>query len=280
MMWPRAKLKFVARFGYGDALPNDEPHDGAFRVYGSNGHFASFSRSNTGAPAIIIGRKGSYGKVNWTEEPCFASDTTFFVDESTSRNHLRWIYWLLQTLRLDEGTDEAAVPGLNRETAYSRDVLVPPFSQQRIIADYLDHETARLDALVVAKERALGLLAEKRRALITPCRHPTASTPAHSHSATPASPGSARFRRIGESTRIRFHLHGIQNRAGLPSATTCFAAPEAGEGVSLSAGWERPRWLGIRLEPEVKSIAVPDDAALVYHQYEVRCGDVVMSRSQ
>ena len=44
---------------------------------------------------------------------------------------------------------------------------VPPIAQQRAIADYLDRETARLDALVAAKERVLGLLAEKRRALIT-----------------------------------------------------------------------------------------------------------------
>lgn len=43
----------------------------------------------------------------------------------------------------------------------------PPLAQQRAIADYLDRETARLDALVGAKERLLGLLAEKRRALIT-----------------------------------------------------------------------------------------------------------------
>ena len=166
-MWARAKLKFVARLGYGETLPRDEPQNGDFRVFGSNGPFASFLRANTRAPAIIIGRKGSYGKINWTAEPCFASDTTFFIDESTSRNHLRWIYWLLQTLQLDEGTDEAAVPGLNRETAYSNDVLVPPIPQQRAIADYLNRETARLDALVAEKERVLGLLAEKRRALIT-----------------------------------------------------------------------------------------------------------------
>jgi len=44
---------------------------------------------------------------------------------------------------------------------------VPPLPQQRAIANYLDRETARLDALVAAKERVLGLLAEKRRALIT-----------------------------------------------------------------------------------------------------------------
>ena len=44
---------------------------------------------------------------------------------------------------------------------------VPPLAQQRAIADYLDRKTARLDALVAAKERVLTLLAEKRRALVT-----------------------------------------------------------------------------------------------------------------
>ncbi|MBX3279774.1 MAG: restriction endonuclease subunit S [Acidobacteria bacterium] len=46
-------------------------------------------------------------------------------------------------------------------------IPVPPLSQQRAIANYLDCETSRLDALVAAKERLLELLAEKRRALIT-----------------------------------------------------------------------------------------------------------------
>lgn len=44
---------------------------------------------------------------------------------------------------------------------------IPPLAQQRAIADYLDREAARLDALVSAKERLLALLAEKRRTLIT-----------------------------------------------------------------------------------------------------------------
>lgn len=44
---------------------------------------------------------------------------------------------------------------------------IPPIPQQRAIADYLDRETGRIDALVAAKERLLELLAEKRRALIT-----------------------------------------------------------------------------------------------------------------
>ncbi len=46
-------------------------------------------------------------------------------------------------------------------------VPVPPLPQQRAIADYLDRETARIDALIAVKMRLLELLAEKRRALIT-----------------------------------------------------------------------------------------------------------------
>ena len=46
-------------------------------------------------------------------------------------------------------------------------VHLPPLPQQRAIADYLDRETATLDAMVLTKERLLELLAEKRRALIT-----------------------------------------------------------------------------------------------------------------
>lgn len=51
---------------------------------------------------------------------------------------------------------------------FIRDFRIPVLSlpQQRAIADYLDRETARLDSLVAAKERVLGLVAEKRRALI------------------------------------------------------------------------------------------------------------------
>jgi type I restriction enzyme S subunit len=43
----------------------------------------------------------------------------------------------------------------------------PSLIQQRAITEHLDRETARLDALMAAKERVLGLLAEKRQALIT-----------------------------------------------------------------------------------------------------------------
>ena len=59
------------------------------------------------------------------------------------------------------------IQNLDTSAYFNQRVPFPSFPQQRAIADYLDRETARLDALVTAKERVLGFLAEKRRALIT-----------------------------------------------------------------------------------------------------------------
>ncbi len=64
---------------------------------------------------------------------------------------------------------------------------VPPLSEQRVIADFLDRETGRIDALVTKKERLIELLQEKRAALIT--RAVTKGLPsAGSGQATPNAP--------------------------------------------------------------------------------------------
>ena len=46
-------------------------------------------------------------------------------------------------------------------------IFFPKIDQQRRLATYLDEETARIDALIAAKEHLLTLLVEKRLALIT-----------------------------------------------------------------------------------------------------------------
>jgi type I restriction enzyme S subunit len=59
------------------------------------------------------------------------------------------------------------MPKVNRETLSEIRIPVPEPETQRAIADFLDAETARIDALITAKENLLAILAEKRRALIT-----------------------------------------------------------------------------------------------------------------
>ena len=166
--WRLAPLKRLTRFGYGDALAaDDRDPNGSIKVYGSNGPFDQHSAANTLGPCIIVGRKGSYGKCQYSEDPVFAVDTTFVVDRRHTEADLRYLFHLLGSLGLDELSDDTAVPGLSREKAYQSFIPIPPLETQKRIAAFLDEKTTRIDGLIEKKRALLDRLAEKRQAIIT-----------------------------------------------------------------------------------------------------------------
>lgn len=152
---------------YGDSLPNENRIEGDVFVYGSNGPVGTHQKPNTSSPVIVIGRKGSYGKLNYSEKPVFSIDTTYFVDNRYTQMNLRWLYFGFQTLGLDTGSKDSAVPGLDREDAYEKRLMTPPLENQKQIADFLDKETTRIDTLISKKQKQIELLQEKRQAIIT-----------------------------------------------------------------------------------------------------------------
>ena len=58
-------------------------------------------------------------------------------------------------------------PAINASDLADIRISLPALETQRLIADYLDRETARIDALVAEKEKMLVLLEEKRATLIS-----------------------------------------------------------------------------------------------------------------
>ena len=60
-----------------------------------------------------------------------------------------------------------AVPSLSEGDQADIPFVIPPMSEQRAIAAFLDRETAKIDGLVARKERLIKLLQEKRAALIS-----------------------------------------------------------------------------------------------------------------
>ena len=85
-------------------------------------------------------------------------------DTSYCRFALREPIFLAEVEKRSVGVN---YPAINVSDLANIPVHVHPMARQRAIADYLDCETAWLDALVAEKERLLELLAEKCRALIT-----------------------------------------------------------------------------------------------------------------
>ncbi len=164
--WEVWKLKWVSNLIYGSSLSNDERIEGKVPVYGSNGIIGYHNQAISKKPCIIIGRKGSFGKINYSNIECFPIDTTYYIDETATKNNLLWLLYVLYTLNLDSLSKDSAVPGLSREDAYEKLILVPPLPEQRAIARFLDDRTRKIDSLIEKKQKLIELLKEERAAVI------------------------------------------------------------------------------------------------------------------
>lgn len=165
--WTVKKLAFLASLKSGDSITTDDiKEDGPYPVYGGNGLRGYTDRFTHDGEYALIGRQGALcGNINYTKGEFWASEHAVVV-APREEIAVRWLGELLRAMELNQYSVSAAQPGLSVETIAALRVPIPPVKEQRAIAAYLDRETARLDALVAAKERVLGLLAEKRRALI------------------------------------------------------------------------------------------------------------------
>jgi type I restriction enzyme S subunit len=118
--WGKKPLGDVAPLCYGKALNKDRRTPGPFPVYGSSGIIGSHVKSFVSGPTIIVGRKGNVGSVFWSSDDCHPIDTVYYIETTNCSLHL---YYALQHMSFI--STDVAVPGLNRDFAHSRFVLVP-----------------------------------------------------------------------------------------------------------------------------------------------------------
>jgi type I restriction enzyme, S subunit len=148
-----ATLGDICELRYGKSLPALLREDGEVSVYGSNGRVGTHTEPLLEGPAIVVGRKGSFGEVHFCQGPLWPIDTTYFIDRSSTECDLSWLRYLLQVLPLKALNKSAAIPGLNREDACRLPVLVPTLDEQRRIAAVLD----KADGLRRKRRRSLDL---------------------------------------------------------------------------------------------------------------------------
>lgn len=166
--WSLKQLKWAVTFQRGHDLPTEDRQEGPVPVVTGAGITGWHNVAQARGPGIVTGRYGTIGDFHLVEQDYWPLNTSLYSIDLHG-NHAGFLRYMLEPLAplFHLNAAKSAVPGIDRSDIHTIPVAVPPLATQRAIAAYLDRETARIDGLVAAKERVLGLLAEKRRALIT-----------------------------------------------------------------------------------------------------------------
>ena len=80
-------------------------------------------------PGIVIGRKGTLGKVIYLFRNFYPIDTTFYIKSKIESAGLLYEYFLLKNLSFEEMNSDSAVPGLNRDIALSTEIKIAPLDK-------------------------------------------------------------------------------------------------------------------------------------------------------
>ena len=135
------KIGDILTLEYGSALTEGDRIAGEYPVMGSNGIVGYHNNFTVKGPTIIVGRKGSAGKITWINKDNFPIDTTFYVNKTSDEADYKFIYYVLRDINLEKLTLGAGVPGLNRNDVYKQTYKLPPFSeQQKIVAQIIKIE--------------------------------------------------------------------------------------------------------------------------------------------
>lgn len=83
-----------------------------------------------------------------------------------------WLIYWLKSKNIRQEFESRAKPAINQASISTGSVLstpavIPPIDEQTQIARFLDHETAKIDALIREQEHLIALLQEKRQAVIS-----------------------------------------------------------------------------------------------------------------
>jgi type I restriction enzyme S subunit len=174
--WGSMQLRYVSTCLDGQRIPlNVEQRSGRqgeYPYWGANGIVDYIDEYLFDEPLILLGEDGA---------PFFdkTKPVAFYItDKIWVNNHIhvlrirsdfepRFVVHCLNATDYGPLVEGSTRDKLTQDKMGSIKLPAPSLSQQQLIADFLDRETARIDALIAAKERLLELLAEKRRALIT-----------------------------------------------------------------------------------------------------------------
>lgn len=146
---PKVTLRTCVDVNYGEGLRKPERDStGDFDVFGSGGKIGRHDKSLLDKPFVVVGRKGSVGEITYAPHGGWVIDTAYYVIPKREDSLLvSYLFYALRSINFIESSIATAIPGINRETIYEKQIPVPPVSKQQQIVHYLDKLQSHVNEL-------------------------------------------------------------------------------------------------------------------------------------
>lgn len=120
----RSSFARSCNFKRGYDLPKADRLDGEFPILASNGITGFHNDFKVKGPGIVTGRSGTLGEVIFINGDFWPLNTTLYGKEFHG-NDIKFVYYFLKTLHLENYNSGSSVPTLNRNHIHSLPVKIP-----------------------------------------------------------------------------------------------------------------------------------------------------------
>ena len=135
--WGRLGMKYkeysladLATIKYGKNQKKVLSDTGEIPIYGTGGLMGYATESLYDKPSVLIGRKGTIGKVKYVDRPFWTVDTLFYTIINTDIVLPKYLYYVMSLIDLNSYNEGTTIPSLRTETLNRLIFNIPSIEDQ------------------------------------------------------------------------------------------------------------------------------------------------------
>lgn len=138
MKFNRYALSDLATIKYGKNQKKVLSENGNIPIYGTGGLMGYATTALCDKPSVLIGRKGTIGKVKYVEHPFWTVDTLFYTIVNTDIVLPKYLYYVMSLIDLNNYNEGTTIPSLRTETLNRLEFDIPSLVEQETILSCLN----------------------------------------------------------------------------------------------------------------------------------------------
>ena len=138
MKFKRYALSELVTIKYGKNQKKVHSDDGNIPIYGTGGLMGYAKTALYDKPSVLIGRKGTIGKVKYVEHPFWTIDTLFYTIINTDIVTPKYLYYVMSLIDLKNYNEGTTIPSLRTETLNRLEFNIPSIEEQEIVLSCLN----------------------------------------------------------------------------------------------------------------------------------------------